>query len=347
MMKFFTHVIMSLLFLFPFAVHAQITISGKIINEEKGPIIGATVVVKSKGTQSNASGNFTIVANKGDILKVTSVGYSSKSITVGSESNIIIQLQEESKKLEDVEIVTALDIKRNARELGYSVQTVKGSDIQQTQRENFVTGLQGRVAGLTVTPTSGAAGASAGIVLRGFNTISGTNQPLFVVDGIILDNQTLNSNSQSGSGIGLASDGNNRNNDNTNRIADLNPNDIENVTVLKGPEATALYGSQASSGAIVITTKKAKGTDGKVLISYDNSFRFQKETRFGVVNNDYGPGSSNNILFTSPTATGSFTSFGPRWKPGTTFYDNLHHFFQIGFSQTHNLSAEFGTKYVA
>jgi TonB-dependent SusC/RagA subfamily outer membrane receptor len=156
-----------------------------------------------------------------------------------------------------------MDIKRNPRELGYSVQSVKGSDIQQTQRENFVNSLQGRVAGLTVTPTSGAAGASTGIILRGYNTISGTNQPLFIVDGIILDNQTLNSNSQSGSGIGLASDGNNRNNDNTNRIADINPNDIESVTVLKGPEATALYGSQASSGAIVITTKKARNTTGK------------------------------------------------------------------------------------
>jgi TonB-linked SusC/RagA family outer membrane protein len=241
------------------------------------------------------------------------------------------------------EVVVAMDIKRNPRELGYSVQTVKGADIQQTQRENFVTGLQGRVAGLTVTPTSGAAGASAGIVLRGYNTISGTNQPLFVVDGIIIDNQTLNSNSQSGSGIGLASDGNNRNNDNTNRIADINPSDIENVTVLKGPEATALYGSQASSGAIVITTKKAKGTNGKILVSYDNNFRFQKITRYGKINNDFGPGTSNNIP-TAPPALGSFTSFGPAWAPGTTFYDNLHHFFETGFSQTHNLSLEFGTK---
>ncbi len=347
MTKFFTRLAVCLFFFFPLIANAQTTISGKVINDKKNPVIGATVVVKGKGTQSNSSGGFTIVASKGDILTVTSVGFTSQSIKVGNETNLVIELQEASIKLDDVEIVTAMDIKRNSRELGYSVQTVKGSDIQQTQRENFVNALQGRVAGLTITPTSGTAGASSGIVLRGFNTISGTNQPLFVVDGIILDNQTLNSNSQSGSGIGLASDGNNRNNDNTNRIADLNPNDIENVTVLKGPEATALYGSQASSGAIVITTKKAKGTDGKVLISYDNSFRYQKETRFGVVNNDFGPGSSNNIPFTSPNATGSFTSFGPRWKPGTTFYDNLHHFFQTGFSQTHNLSAEFGVKNVA
>ncbi|MEJ7671296.1 MAG: TonB-dependent receptor plug domain-containing protein [Chitinophagaceae bacterium] len=103
----------------------------------------------------------------------------------------------------------------------------------ETQRENFVNSLQGRVAGLTITPTSGAAGGSSSIVLRGFNTLSGNNQPLFIVDGIILDNSTLNTNSQGGSGIGLASDGANRNSDNTNRMADLNPNDIESVTVLK------------------------------------------------------------------------------------------------------------------
>ena len=346
MRKFKIKIALLLFFLIPLITNAQ-TITGKVLDENNSPISGATILLKGKGANTDNNGNFTIAAKSGDLIVISSIGYNSKTIKIGVDNNITVKLVVATIKLEDVEIVTAMDIKRNARELGYSVQTVKGSDIQQTQRENFVTGLQGRVAGLTVTPTSGAAGASAGIVLRGFNTISGTNQPLFVVDGIILDNQTLNSNSQSGSGIGLASDGNNRNNDNTNRIADLNPNDIENVTVLKGPEATALYGSQASSGAIVITTKKAKGTNGKVLISYDNSFRFQKETRFGVLNNDYGPGISNNIPFTSPTASGSFTSFGPRWKPGTTFYDNLHHFFQTGFSQTHNLSAEFGIKNVA
>jgi TonB-linked SusC/RagA family outer membrane protein len=241
------------------------------------------------------------------------------------------------------EVVVAMDIKRNPRELGYSVQTVKGADIAGTQRENFVNSLQGRVSGLSVTPTTGTAGASSGIILRGFNSLSGTNQPLFVIDGVVADNTTFNSNSQGGSGIGLASDGNNRNIDNTNRIADLNPNDIESVTVLKGPEATALYGSQASSGAIVITTKKAKGTNGKILISYDNNFRIQKLTRFTDVNNEYGPGASNGV----PDTLGRFTSFGPKWAAGTQIYDNLHHFFEIGFSHTHNLGLDFGTKNVA
>ena len=321
------------------------TISGAVISgDNKTPLNGVTVRVKgtNRTAQTDANGLFSIKVNAGETLQFSYVGHEPVEIKPGSNNTLNVTLKQTDNTLGEV-VVTAMDIKRNPRELGYSVQTVKGSDIQQTQRENFVNSLQGRVAGLTVTPTSGAAGASTGIILRGYNTISGTNQPLFIVDGIILDNQTLNSNSQSGSGIGLASDGNNRNNDNTNRIADINPNDIESVTVLKGPEATALYGSQASSGAIVITTKKARNTTGKVLVTYDNNFRFQKITRYAQVNNDYGPGGSNNIP-TAPPLLGQFTSFGPRWKPGTTFYDNLHHFFETGFSQTHNLTAEFGSK---
>lgn len=319
-------------------------ISGKVLGTDNSPIIGASVLVQGTkyGTQTSANGVFNINAKQGDVLVISAVGYASQRIKVGNSNPILVKLAAGDNLLNEVTI--AMDQKRNPRELGYSVQTVSGKAIVETQRENFVNGLQGRVAGLTVTPTTGAAGASAGIVLRGFNTISGTNQPLFIVDGIILDNQTLNSNSQSGSGIGLASDGNNRNNDNTNRIADLNPNDIESVTVLKGPEATALYGSQASSGAIVITTKRGKSTNGKLLLSYDDNFRIQKVTRFAQVNNDYSLGGSNNTPSSLPLSTAGFSFFGPKWAPGTTFYDNLHHFFKTGLSQTHNLTAEFGTQ---
>ena len=349
-MKKFVTVVMALLLLqstqLAFA-QQQREISGRVLDADNAPLAGVTVLVQGKkgGTQTSSNGTFTIKVNAGDVLEFSAVGFTAQHVKVSSSNSITVKLNAGENVLEEVTV--AMDQKRNPRELGYSVQSVTGKIIAETQRENFVTGLQGRVAGLTVTPTSGAAGASAGIVLRGFNTISGTNQPLFIVDGIILDNQTLNSNSQSGSGIGLASDGNNRNNDNTNRISDINPNDIESVTVLKGPEATALYGSQASSGAIVITTKKGKATNGKVLVTYDNNFRLQKITRFAQVNNDYGLGASNNIPSSLPLATSGFSYFGPAWTPGTTFYDNLHHFFKTGFSQTHNLTAEFGTKKAA
>src|SRR4029078_2825638 len=197
-------------------------------------------------------------------------------------------------------VVTAMDIKRNSRSLGYSAQSIAGKEIAETQRENFVNSLQGRVAGLTINPTNGQAGASSQIVLRGFNSLSLSNSPLFVVDGIILDNSTINETSNGGSGIGLASDRPNRNNDYSNRMADLNPSDIESVTVLKGPEATALYGSQASSGALVITTKKAQTGTGSVKggINYDNSFRLKDVNRIAPLNNEFGIG-TNGVGSTS------------------------------------------------
>ncbi|MEO6254420.1 MAG: SusC/RagA family TonB-linked outer membrane protein [Ferruginibacter sp.] len=346
-MRKFTNRLMAILFfLVPLTSLAQTSISGRVVNDKDGtPVVGATVLVKGakNGTKTDANGNFTITANKGDVLVVTSVNFVPQQIKV-KDGNVIVNLATADVTMDEV-VVTAMDIKKNPRELGYSVQTVKGSEIAETQRENFVNSLQGRVAGLTVTPTTGAAGASSGIILRGFNTMSGTNQPLFIIDGVIIDNTTFNSNSYSGSGVGLASDGNNRNIDNTNRIADLNPNDIESVTVLKGPEATALYGSQASGGAIVITTRKGKGTGGKLLVSYDNNFRMQKLTRFAKINDEYGPGTSNGVP-TAPPLLGQFTSFGPKWATGTKIYNNRDQFFETGFSQTHNLGLEFGTKNV-
>ena len=343
MRKFTNRLIAILFFLIPLITQAQSPVTGKVLDEKGKPVSGATVLLKGAktGTKTDANGNFTINAKPGDVLVISSVNFGTQQTKVKDGGNVSINMIAKDGTLDEV-VVTAMDIKKNPRELGYSVQTVKGTDIAETQRENFVNSLQGRVSGLSVTPTTGTAGASSGIILRGFNSLSGTNQPLFVIDGVIADNTTFNSNSQGGSGIGLASDGNNRNIDNTNRIADINPNDIESVTVLKGPEATALYGSQASSGAIVITTKKAKITGKKIAITYDNNFRMQKLTRFAEVNNEYGPGASNG----TPDPVGRFTSFGPKWPTGTQLYDNLHHFYKTGFSQTHNLGVEFGTKNV-
>jgi TonB-linked SusC/RagA family outer membrane protein len=312
--------------------------------KDNSPLISASVTNKrtKKSVSTDEQGHYSLQASPGDVIVISHVGRKTIQLTVGNATTYSSGMEQLSADMGEA-VVTAMDIKRNPRELGYSVQTVTGKAIQETQRENFITALQGRVAGVTVTPTGGAAGASASIVLRGFNTISGNNQPLFVLDGVIVDNQTLNENSYGGSGVGLASDLPNRNNDYTNRIGDLNPNDIESITVLKGPEATALYGSQASSGAIVITSKKAKATNGKVLLSYDDNFRTQKITRFAPVDNTYGPGLSNGVP-TAPPLTGQTTSFGPAWPSSTVLYDNEHNFFKTGFSQTHNLGAEWGTK---
>ena len=329
-------VILSFLF-FVQAYSQDITVSGNVSDLDKGQSLESVsirVVGKSTATKTNEKGDFTLKATKGQVLLVTILGYESQRFTIKDDNKIIIRLKAEATDLEDV-VVVAMDQKRKPRELGYSTQGVKGAEIQETQRDNFINSLQGRVAGLTVNPTSGTVGASSQIVLRGFNSLSLSNQPLFVVDGVIMDNSSIDENSDGGRGVGLASDRPNRNNDYSNRMSDLNPNDIENVTILKGPEATALYGSQASSGAIVITTRKAK--TNKLAVQYDNAIRIQELTRFPPTIDAFSNG-TNNI------SSNIFRYFGPQYPQGTKLYDNINAFFRTGFSQTHNLGVDFGYK---
>jgi TonB-linked SusC/RagA family outer membrane protein len=313
------------------------TITGTVLSDDnKSPLQGVTIRVKGtkRFTQTDANGKFTIKMNPGETLQISYVGYEGTDVKPGEGNTVALSLKPTDVTIGEV-VVTAMDIKRNPRELGYSVQKVSGAEVQETQRENFLNSLQGRVAGLTLDQTSGVAGSSSSVVLRGFNSLSLSNQPLYVVDGVIMDNQTINETSGGGGGIGLASDRPNRNNDYQNRIADINPNDIETITVLKGPEATALYGSQASSGAIVISTRKAKSN--KLAIQYDNSFRFQKVTRWPETFDAYENG-SNGI------ASNIYLYNGPAYAPGTQLYDNKKNFFRTGFAQTHNLGIDFGFK---
>lgn len=337
-MRKILHALLGVLLLLGNALYAQQkNVTGVVTStQDKAPLSGVTVKVKGSntGTQTDASGKFTIAAKPGDVLQFSYVGYETYEEKVGATASVSVSLIRKDASLEEV-VVTAMDIKRNPRELGYSAQSIGGREVAETQRENFLNGLQGRAAGLTITPSGGTAGASSSIVLRGFNSLSLSNEPLFIVDGVIIDNQTVNETSNGGQGVGLASDRSNRNNDYTNRIADLNPNDIETITILKGPEATALYGSQASSGAIVITTKKAKSN--KLAVQYDNNFKFQKLTRFPEFIDQYSNG-------TNGIASNLFRYFGPAYPEGTKLYDNIHNFFRVGKTQTHNLGVDFGVK---
>ncbi len=349
MRKITNRLVAYLFFMFPLFAFAQTSITGKVVNEKDGkPIEGVSVVVRGSksGTNTDANGNFTISAKQGDVIIISSVNFKEQQIRVGS-NNITVRMVASDGTLEEV-VVTAMDIKRNPRELGYSVQSLKGSDVQETQRENFLNALGGRIAGVSITPTSGNAGASTNIVLRGYNSLSLSNQPLFVVDGVIVDNSVVDENSNSGSGLGLVETGtrnvnqtSNRGNDYTNRVGDLNPNDIESVTVLKGPEATALYGSQASSGAIIITSKKAKKFETKKFklggINYDNSFRFQFVERLPDLYTDYDMGVNGRL-------DSNFSYFGPKLPAGSARTNQAKEFFKTGFSQTHNLAVNVGNK---
>ncbi len=311
------------------AVAQQRTITGTVTSEQGTPLSGVTVAVKrtSTTTSTNAEGRYSILAETGQVLQFRYIGTALVERPVGGEDVIDIVLRRVALDLDAV-VVTALGETAAQRSLGTAQQTVRGAEIAQTQRENFINALPGRIAGVDVTSTSGVPGASSSIVIRGVSSISSSNQPLIIVDGLPMDNKTVNTGQ-------LASDANattafsNRGVDFTNRAADLNSEDIETLTVLKGPEAAALYGIDAASGAIVIKTKRGRPGGG---MQYSNSVRIQATRAKPALQRVYGP-----TTLTGSTL-GSFQYFGAPYAPGTRFYDNIDGFLRTAVTQKHNLA---------
>ncbi len=325
--------VVPLFLLFISAAAQEKTITGSVLSEKDNePVLNATILNRNtkKNTTTSSTGRFTIKASKGDVLEITSIGQLKTNVTIGDGNDLTVRMPVNERQLSEV-VVTALGIKKEKRSLGTSQQDIGGAEIAETQHQNFFNALQGRAAGASVTTTSGAPGASSQIVLRGFNSISGNNSPLIIVDGLPLNNEVFNQHR-------LASDLDNRSNDFTNRAADINPDDIESITILKGPEAAALYGTEAGSGAIIITTKKGRAQSMK--ISYDNSFRFEKITRFHRVQPTFDLGTNG----APSSAVRGF--FGPKYAPRTILYDNLENFFETGNTQKHTLAAEGGNKLI-
>ena len=326
------------------AIAQERTVSGTVTSSEDGtPIPGATVTNTKSGirVQTNDAGYYSIAAATGQTLSYTFVGYVLQQQTVPATGMLNIKLVSTDNELENV-VVTGYGQKRNKRELAYQTPTVSGEELSSTRRDNFLNSLAGRVPGLTVTSTSGLPGASATIMLRGATSIGGNNQPLFVVDGVPLDNGSMNQEdliaASNTNAVGFA----NRNSDYTNRIADINPEDIEQVVILKGPEAAALYGSDGASGAIIITTKK--GVSGKARISYDNSFRTDEVYRFPQIQTQFARGINGIYNPEAYSATYGFRYFGPEYAENAPQFDNLGNFFQNSFSQNHNLAIDAGNK---
>ncbi|WP_145857917.1 SusC/RagA family TonB-linked outer membrane protein [Pedobacter suwonensis] len=311
-------------------IFAQQIITGKV-SASDGPIPGVSIRVKGSNTvsQTNGTGNYSIQASKTDVLVFSYVGYKTIERVVGANTTINVMLASDASNLNEV-VVTAYGIDRDAKSLGYSTPKVSGAEVAETQRNDFFGGLQGRVPGLSINSTNGNPGSSAQIVLRGFVSISGDNNALIVVDGVPINNSTLNQTRE------LVSGAANRDQDYSNRGMDINPNDIESYVIMKGPEATALYGSAGASGAILITTKKGKA--GRGAINYNNSFRVEQLNKFPEIQTKYNTGASNGVY-----DGGSSNFFGPAFLPNTPLYDNIHNFFETGFTQKHNLSFEGGT----
>ncbi|TPE46312.1 SusC/RagA family TonB-linked outer membrane protein [Pontibacter mangrovi] len=316
------------------------TVSGTVTSAEDKielPGVSVTVKGKSRGAVTDASGRYTINnVEATDVLVFSFIGMKPTERTIGNASTIDVALNPDNETLDEV-VVTALGIKQEKKALGYAVTEVKGAAIAQTQRENFVNGLAGRVAGVDVAASSGLPGASSSIVIRGISSLSGNNQPLFVVDGLPISNNTT-STAVFASSIGAGSKSfENRGVDFTNRAADINPEDIESITVLKGPEAAALYGIEAASGAIVITTKRGKA--GEPRINYSNSFRLDRIVKYPEIQQVYDRGVSGY-----PGDGEELYYFGPKYPEGTQFYDNVKNFFQSAKTQKHNLSFTGGSE---
>ncbi|MCA5005708.1 SusC/RagA family TonB-linked outer membrane protein [Sphingobacterium bovistauri] len=305
----------------------QKSISGKVINPSGEAMGNVTVVVQgsNRTVKTNSDGTFTIQASPGEKLVFRAVGSSEFVQVVGSQNTYSISLTNSQEELQEV-IVTAMGIKQQARSISFAVQNVSSKDISESNQPNLVNAIQGKVAGVQITNSGGAPGASANIMIRGGSSLSGNNQPLFVIDGIPVDNTTPVSQGGLSAGSAPAS----------NRGIDINPEDIASMTVLKGPAAAALYGIRAASGAIVITTKT--GTSGRGGVSYGNTFSFDQVNRLPELQSKFKQG------LLGAFDDKSYLSWGPEFSSSDMIYDNLGDFFQSGFAQSHDLTASGGTE---
>nr|WP_121270237.1 SusC/RagA family TonB-linked outer membrane protein [Pedobacter schmidteae] len=306
----------------------QITVTGKVTSAADGlPLPGVSVKIKGKsgGTTTDAQGRYSIEAANNDVLAFSFIGMTAQELPINGAKVLNVKLVEDSRILHEV-AVTAFGVKQEVRSLGFSTQNVKAQELVESQQPNVVNALQGKVAGVQITNSSGAAGASANIMIRGGSSLSGNNQPLFILDGIPVDNNTPVSQGGLVASVAPAS----------NRAIDINPEDIETITVLKGPAAAALYGIRAASGAIVITTKKGSG--GAARVTYLNNFSFDHVNKLPELQSQYKQGEQGAY---NATALGSW---GPAFTSGEQIYDNLGGIFKNAFAQTHDLSVSGSTE---
>jgi TonB-linked SusC/RagA family outer membrane protein len=311
-MKRFTVLLSFFVFVGFQALQAQnVQITGNVTSADDGsPLPGVSVVVKGTtiGTVTNFNGDYELgVPQSASTLSFSFVGMTSQDVPIEGRTIIDLVMVTDALDLGEV-VVTALGVSREKKSLGYSVQDVSGEDLSKAREQNIINSLSGRVAGAQITNSSGAVGASTRIVLRGATSLGGNNQPLFVVDGIPIDNSNMG-------GTG---------NESVNRgsgAADINPNDVEKMTVLKGPNAAALYGSRASNGVILIETKSGKGSKG-IGVSVNNTTSFETPLRLPDFQNGFGQGSSGKFEFVDGAGgginDGTDESWGPKLDAGLT-----------------------------
>ena len=315
-----------------FAQERQVT--GTVTDGQGNPIANASYLVKGtqNGGVTDEAGKFTVtVPGNSAVLVISSVNFASRELTVGNRSNIAITLEADNSSLTEV-VVTALGIKREKKSLGYAVQEVKGESLVEAREPNLVNSLSGKIAGLQVIKSSNGPAGSSKIVLRGFNSLTGSNQPLIVVDGVPVDNFTGATNN----------DYWNPSLDMGNGLSDINAEDIASLSVLKGPSAAALYGNRAGNGVILITTKSGKRNKG---LGLTLSSTIGIETIFSnpEMQNSFSQG-ANGIFDNRSNLSWGAKVEGQnveKWNGETVplqIFDNVDNYFDNGFSQNHNIS---------
>jgi len=301
----------------------QQEISGTVTDTNGSPIPGVSVVEKgtTNGTATDFDGNYSISVNSGATLEFSALGFAKKEIVVGQSNTVNVTMAEDAESLEEV-VVTALGIKQETRKLGYSVAKVEAEEVNINRSSNFMNTLQGKVAGVNVSSLGTGPGGSSKVRIRGQSSISGTNNPLIVVNGVPIDNTSFGTNIGSSgnepgtSGGGVTSDGG-------DGFSSINPDDIESMTILKGATGAALYGSRAKDGVIMITTK-TRGTGQGIGVTYNLSIADHTPLDFTDFQYEYGQG-ENGVRPTSANPTSGQWSFGEKFEPGMTqvLYDGL------------------------
>ena len=296
------------------ATMASITVTGTVISAEDGlPVIGASVLEKgtSNGTITDFDGMYELTVADNAVLVYSYVGLTSQELKV-SGSVMNVTLKGDAIAMEEV-VVTAMGVVQEKKRLNFAVQNIGGDALTENKSANFVNSLQGKIAGVSVTNAGGSPNSGSQIIIRGISSVnnSQSNEPLFILDGVAI----------SGGG---------------STAADINPNDIENITVLKGAAAAALYGQDAANGVIMITTKQ--GEKGKIKVQANGSWQWDQAVRLPQLQQTYGPGSQG--FYKDKTSGG----WGPTLGPNDVIYDNIGNFFKTGFYHKYDFSVNGGSE---
>lgn len=369
--KVLSSMIVALALLFAGSAGAQETktIKGMVRDVTGEPLIGASVIEKgtNNGVITDVDGNFTLTVPADATLSIAYMGYATREIHLAKrkkQGDLRVTLREDSQQLKEV-VVTAMGIKKDTKRLGYAVSTIESDEIVKAGATNFASAMYGKAPGIRITQTQGGSAGAVSINVRGLTSITGNNQPLIILDGVPIRN----------GGTGKSTDFAEFGNDGqirSNGLVDINPEDIESVSVLKGASATALYGSEAANGAVVITSKRAKS--GKLTVDFTAQVTANLPAYLPKVQTVYGPGRYNTEYSDYEKQTGGFyqrtmngesyrslynttMSFGPKYDGSDVLYwdgkmrpylpatDNpWKELFRTGWNQTYNLAISQGTE---